>query len=78
MKQLEQLKLEASRGYVPNTAFAYVYLALGQKDEAIDSLEKDIAQHSSNSGYLAVETALDDLRGEPRFNAMLKRMNLPE
>jgi hypothetical protein len=27
---------------------------------------------------LAVEPALDDLRDDPRFKAMLRRLNLPE
>jgi hypothetical protein len=28
--------------------------------------------------YIAVAPELDDLRSEPRFKEMLKRMNLPE
>jgi hypothetical protein len=54
------------------------YTALGEKEEAFALLEKDIAEHSSFVSVLAVEPALDDLRDDPRFKAMLRRLNLPQ
>ncbi len=52
--------------------------ALGEKEEALMLLEKDLAERSSFVSYSAGEPALDDLRDDPRFKALLKRMNLPE
>jgi len=78
VKQLDRLKQESSRRYVSGYAFALVYLALDKKDEALTWLEKDVEDRSIWAAYYAVDPLLDEVRGEPRFKAMLKRMNLPE
>jgi hypothetical protein len=42
-------------------------------------LEKDVEERSSYVVTIGVELGLNELRrGDPRFKAMLKRMNLPE
>jgi TolB-like protein/Tfp pilus assembly protein PilF len=78
LKLVEELKSESATRYVPNYCLAMAYTALGEKEEAFALLEKDIAEHSSFVSVLAVEPALDDLRDDPRFKAMLRRLNLPE
>lgn len=55
-----------------------IYAALGEKEEALILLEKDIAERSSFVSYSAGEPVLDDLRDDPRYKDLLKRMNLPE
>jgi TolB-like protein/Tfp pilus assembly protein PilF len=74
----DQLKLESAHRYVPSYCFAIVHLALGEKDEAFVWLEKDIAERSSWPVVYAVVPELDDLRDDPHFKDMLKRLNLPE
>jgi hypothetical protein len=44
----------------------------------LNQLEKEVSGHSENANLYAVTPELDDLRSEPRFKEMLKRMNLPE
>ncbi len=78
LKLVEELKSESATRYVPNYCLAMAYTALGEKEEAFALLEKDIAEHSSFVSVLAVEPALDDLRDDPRFKAMLRRLNLPQ
>lgn len=78
LKQLEWLKQELPRRYVPSYAVALAYIALGQKDEAFVWLEKDVDERTIYASSYAIESALDGLRDDPRFKAMLKRMNLPE
>ena len=78
MKLVEQLKADATKRYVPNYCLVIAYTALGEKDEALARLEQDIAERSSYASFCASEPALDDLRGDPRFKEMLKRLNLPE
>jgi hypothetical protein len=51
---------------------------LGQKDEAFTWLEKDMDERTIYASSYAIESALDGLREDPRFKAMLKRMNLPQ
>jgi len=75
---LNQLKLESAQRYVPSYAIAIVFIGLNEKDEAIKWLEKDVAERSFYASYYAVSPELDDLRSDPRFKDLLKRMNLPE
>ena len=78
VKQLDLLKQESSKRYVAGYAFALVYIALGKKEEALTWLEKEVEKRSSYTIWYAVDPLLDDVRDEPRFKAMLKRINLPE
>jgi TolB-like protein/Tfp pilus assembly protein PilF len=78
LKLLNELKQESSQRYVQSMAFAYVYVGLGDKEEAYVWLEREISERGSNARYFAVFIELDELRSEPRFKDMLKRMNLPE
>ncbi len=78
VKLLAELKQALSQRYVPGTAMALIYVGLGEKEEALNWLEKDIDDRGPYSTYYAVMPELDDLRTEPRFKAMLKRLNLPE
>jgi tetratricopeptide (TPR) repeat protein len=78
VKQLDLLKQESSKRYVSGHAFALVYLALGNKDEALTWLEKEVEDRSTYASFYAIDPLLEDVREEPRFKALLKRMNLPE
>jgi len=77
-KLLDQLKSESSHRYVPAYCFAIAHLALGEKDEVFAWLEKDIAERSTWNLVYGVTPELDELRDDPRFKDMLKRLNLPE
>ncbi len=78
VKLLSELKQEAARGYVQGYTFALIYIGLGDKEEALNYLEKHMSSRTETANSYAVAPELDDLRSEPRFKAMLKRMNLPE
>ena len=78
LKILTELKKAASEGYVRPSTLAVVYIGLGDKVEALNQLETEVSSRSLNAIYLAVLPEVDDLHSEPRFKAMLKRMNLPE
>jgi len=78
LKLLGELKLAANKGYVQNWAFALAYIGIGDKEEALNWLEKGMTDRSEYASYFAISPELDELRDEPRFKAMLKRMNLPE
>ncbi len=78
VKLLSELKQEAAGSYVQNYSIAVIYIGLGNREEALNWLEKHMSEHSETANEYAVRSELDDLRSEPRFKAMLKRMNLPE
>ncbi len=78
IKILDELKAESARRFVPSYAFAVIHLGLNDKEEAFNRMEKDVDERSSQASYYAVAPELDEVRSDPRFKAMLRRMNLPE
>ncbi len=55
-----------------------VEAALGEREAAFESLEQAYAERDIQLQFLKVEPGYDPLRDDPRFNEMLRRMNLPE
>jgi tetratricopeptide (TPR) repeat protein len=72
---LNHLLKSRSRTYISLYDLALVYAQLQQSDEAIDLLEKAYAQHEGSS-LILVDPLLDPLRGNTRFEAILKRLKL--
>ena len=60
----------ASRHY----PLASVYAGLGDRERALDALDRAMEEHSWFLVQLAVDPTLDSLRGEPRFQRMLSRV----
>jgi eukaryotic-like serine/threonine-protein kinase len=67
----ERLKVE----YVSPVEQAIVYIALGDKQKALDWTERAIDERRGWVAYLRVHPIVDSLRGEPRFDALVQRMN---
>ena len=78
LKTLDQLKEIYKQSYVNPYCFAIAYAALGEKDQAFERLEKGYEDRAGNMDWLKVDPSLDNLRSDPRFKALLKRMNMPE
>lgn len=78
LKLLGELKQEAKDGYVQSYTFALIYIGLGDKEEALNWLEKHMLARAETANQYVVAPEFDELRSEPRFKDMLKRMNLPE
>jgi serine/threonine protein kinase/Tfp pilus assembly protein PilF len=64
--------------YVLNYWIASVYGALGEKEAAFAELEKTYQARDFFFHRLKVDPIMDPLRDDPRFNALLQRLNLPE
>ena len=59
---------ECAKGHqVRNHVYALMYIALGQKETAMDYVEK------SSDNWLAINPLLDPLRDEPRFQKLVAR-----
>jgi serine/threonine-protein kinase len=72
---LAQLTEEAKTRYVPAYAFAVIHLALGEKDQALDWLEKAARGHDGLFiNLIKVDPYLDPLRGDPRFEALVAKV----
>jgi adenylate cyclase len=57
---------------------ADIYALRGQSDEAMRWLERAFTQKDSALMMIKADTALVPLNGDPRFKALLRKMNLPE
>jgi tetratricopeptide (TPR) repeat protein len=69
---------EKSR-YVPPYALALVHLALGDQDRAIDQLERAYQGGAETYMFLIkVDPLLDELRGQPRFEALVQKVLEPK
>ena len=72
-KILARLTEEAKSRYVSAYSFALMYLALDDKERAIDELERAYRERAGGDVYrVKVDPMLDDLRGSPRFEALVQ------
>ena len=71
LRELEQM---AKRQYVSSTAFADIHLGLGEKEKALDWLEKAYQDQESACWYLKVDPIYDRVRDEPRFEALVQKV----
>jgi serine/threonine-protein kinase len=77
MKAMELLnKIPAADRLQCAYFLAYIYLALGDRTEALNQLEYAYATHFISIPIMNVDVNLEPLRNEPRFQALLKKMNL--
>jgi hypothetical protein len=53
-------------------------LRAGEKELALEWLEKGFEMRDPNMPYISVPPAFDSLRDDPRFQDLLRRMNLPQ
>src|SRR6266478_10063286 len=63
--------------YVAALTIATVYIDLGDKDKMFEWLNKAYEEHSTGLYDIAVEPPSESLRADPRFQDLLRRMNLP-
>ena len=74
-KLLAYLNEMAKSAEVPEYALAVAYTSLGKKERAIEALEHGFA--GGNKSYLFLlpgDPILDDLRGDPRFEALVRKI----
>jgi TolB-like protein/Tfp pilus assembly protein PilF len=72
-KILARLNEEAKSRYVSHYALAQVLVGLGEKDRAIDELERTRDEGPGSYFFtIKVDPVLDDLRGDPRFEALVR------
>ena len=64
--------------YVSPAYLAWVHAGLGDTDSALDCLDRAYEERASFLIYLPTFPGFDPLRPDPRFQALLRRMNFPE
>jgi TolB-like protein/Flp pilus assembly protein TadD len=75
---INKFREAAKTQYVRTYYLACIYAALGDKDKAFAELEQSFEDKDYFLPRMKTDPLMDPLRGDPRFKAMLKRLNLPE
>ncbi|HEX9610817.1 MAG TPA: protein kinase [Gemmatimonadales bacterium] len=73
---LRELEATVREGYVSPVAFAMLHLALGDMDRVLAYTEQAHVQRRGWLAYIAVNPILDPVRGDPRFQALVRKMGL--
>ncbi len=73
---LGHLRTIATHAYVPPSAFAWIHLGLGEVDEAFVWMDRAIDAHDPMMTPVKTYAFLDPIRSDPRFTALLRKMNL--
>src|SRR6266516_3570273 len=71
---LRELEAQAKRQYLNSSAFAAIYVGLGEKEKALDWLDVAYENQESACWLLKVDPIYDSVRGEPRFQALVKKV----
>ena len=78
MAEFAELKRTARDGKVLPFNLALVYLGVGDRTLALDNLERALAADSQMMAWIGRDHIFDPIRSEPRFVALLKRMQLAQ
>ena len=57
---------------------AVVYAGLGEKSQTFDALERAYAQRSGSLAFINADPFCKDLRSDPRYKDLLRRIGLSE
>jgi tetratricopeptide (TPR) repeat protein len=76
---LQQLTLLSKRRYVSPIEIAEIYAGLNERELAFAWLDRALAEHSSKLVFLKSPTLfeMDNLRSEPRYAELERRVGLP-
>jgi tetratricopeptide (TPR) repeat protein len=78
LNSIAELMIERSKTtFVTPWQIATLYTRAGKNEEALEWLERAFEAHDANMPSISVDPIFDDLRDEPRFNELLRQMNLP-
>jgi len=76
LRNLERLDAGNHRFPIFSSTIAPAYAGAGEKQKALDWLDRLCEQHYTVSTTLKVDPALDSLRDEPRFQELLRKIHL--
>jgi TolB-like protein/Flp pilus assembly protein TadD len=77
-KVAEAFRTTFSQRYIPSTYFGMLYAGMGDKVRAQAWLEKALAERSDGLTWLGVEPMLDEMRSDPKFQELLRKIGLPQ
>ena len=73
---LEELLDNARKGNAQPAFIAFIHMGLGEIDQSLDWLEKAVDEHDDRTFYILTGSDFDPMRSNPRYKALLRKMNL--
>ncbi len=70
-------RLEKGIEYVSPVELAILYIGLGEKEKALAALERGFAERDSQMQFLMIEPNFNEIRSEPRFAELVRKVGLP-
>jgi tetratricopeptide (TPR) repeat protein len=77
LAMLDSLRARRAARYEPAYEIAKAALGAGRKEEALDWLERALADRAHSMVFLEVDPQLAPLRGEERFRELVRKVGLP-
>ncbi len=77
-RTLNKMLAISKSGVMSKFSLATVYAALGEKSRALDYLEQAFTERSFFLDFIRSDPELDNLRSEPRFQTLVRKMNFPQ
>ncbi|MCA1626767.1 MAG: hypothetical protein LC742_02220, partial [Acidobacteria bacterium] len=74
--ELEGLLKSSTERYVSPYSVAMIYNGLGERDETLARLERGVEQRDPRMTFLKAEPKWNNLRDDPRFKDVLRRVGL--
>jgi TolB-like protein/Tfp pilus assembly protein PilF len=75
-ESLDRLTEQLKRRYVAPVDMAEIHIGLAEKEQALKDLEMAYQDHSCWMIWLRVDPRFDSIRGDPRYQDILRRMHL--
>lgn len=75
-KLLEEIQELAHKAYVPPSSYAWICFGLGEINTGFEWLEKAVDEREGYVIHFHVEPTYDPLRAHPRYQGLLRKMNL--
>ena len=75
---VRKMENDARRSHQGGFLVGVVYAAMGDRDQAFRWLEEAFAAHDTFLPWLKVDPEFDALRGDPRFDDLVRRIGIPE
>ena len=77
-KELNQLLELSKHQYVRGSLVARIYVGVGEKEKAIDWLERADDERDFGLMFVKVDPVYDPLRGETRFQDLVRKIGIPD
>jgi hypothetical protein len=75
---LGELKELSKRQYVQPSYISMLYSGLGDKEQAFEWFEKAYADRDDRLIFVITDPMLDNMRSDPRFQDLVRRIGLPQ